>query len=100
MPKISTKRVGETKGKGVVKREAIGSTFPSSNPVASTDASSNSSCVLPVVQTPEHAVSRQEAEMFLDKLARTYLMHARILVKDTLKTEPPESIANLIDPHP
>lgn len=92
MPKSSTKRVGGTRGKGVTKRETTGLTFFASNPVASTAVSSNTSCVLPIVQTAEHTVSRQEAEIFLDKLARAYLMHARILVNDTPKTKPPEAL--------
>lgn len=99
MSKNPTRRVGETDGNGVIKGKAIRSIFPGPSPVASTAVPPNSSSIFPVVQTHEHAVSRQEAELFLNKLARTYLLHARILVKAARKTEPPQIITDLIDPH-
>ncbi len=38
----------------------------------------------------EKLITRQQAQIFLDKLASVYLEHARMIVKTPLKTELPE----------
>lgn len=96
MPKISTKRDGKTTGKQAVQRETASLAAMGLEQRASTDVSSTLTCPPPILRTPEQTVSRQEAEMFIDKLARTYFMHARILVKETTETEPSETVTHSI----
>ena len=90
MPNKSTKRAGGINSKRVVRCETASLRVPALEQFTSTVVSPRPAPIPLFAPKSEKPVTRQEAQIFLDKLVSVYMEHARMIVKNSPKTELPE----------
>lgn len=87
MSNKSPKRAEGKNNMRVVQRDTRSLMVPALEQVTSTVVSSSPASIPLFVRLSEEPVTRQEAQLFLDKLASVYLEHARMIVKTSPKKE-------------